>query len=122
MFFNEWLNVEGLDLSPTMLAMARVKLPDVPLHQGDMRVFVLPRQFDVIACPFSAIGYVRSLDETGTLRCALNPRTVRGDADAPPRCRAFRSDAFQRDTRTLSGNRHRVCRCVCCGWSGVRRV
>jgi SAM-dependent methyltransferase len=59
----EWIAVEGLDASESMLAVARRKLPDVALHHGDMRNFAIHRRFDVITCLFSAIGYVRSTDE-----------------------------------------------------------
>ena len=38
--------VEGLDLDPGMLDVARAKLPGVPFHQGDMRDFDLGRRFD----------------------------------------------------------------------------
>ncbi len=59
----EWIDVEGIDVSPSMLEVARRKLPGVPLHEGDMRTFALERRFDVITSLFSAIGYVRSVAE-----------------------------------------------------------
>lgn len=52
--------VEGLDLEPAMLELARREHPDVRFHQADMRTFDLGRRFDVLVCLFSAIGYVRS--------------------------------------------------------------
>ncbi|MFJ2741691.1 class I SAM-dependent methyltransferase [Streptomyces sp. NPDC087440] len=55
--------VEGLELSEPMLDLARAELPDVPLHQGDMRDFDLGRTFDVVTCLFASIGYVTSEDE-----------------------------------------------------------
>lgn len=51
---------EGLDLDPQMLALARQRYPDVPFHQGDMVDFALGRQFDVVTCLFSSIGYTRT--------------------------------------------------------------
>jgi SAM-dependent methyltransferase len=54
--------VEGLDLFAEMLGVARQRLPGVPFHQGDMADFDLGRQFDVITCLFSAIGYVKTRD------------------------------------------------------------
>ena len=54
--------VEGLDLDEGLLAVARERLPDVPLHHGDMRAFDLGRRFDVVTCLFSSIGYAASLD------------------------------------------------------------
>ena len=50
--------VEGADLSPAMLAVARGRLPGIPLHQADMRTLDLGRSFDAVICLFSSIGYV----------------------------------------------------------------
>ncbi len=60
--------VEGLDLSPAMLAISRSKLPDVPLHEADMVDFDLGRGFDAVVCLGSSVGYAT----TGTrLRRAI---------------------------------------------------
>jgi len=56
----EGYGVEGLDLDPEMLAVARERLPDVPFHEGDMAVFALGERFDAVVCMFSSIGYVRT--------------------------------------------------------------
>jgi SAM-dependent methyltransferase len=53
--------VEGLDLSAQLLTTARKRCPGVPFHQANMVNFDLPRQFDVIICLFSSIGYARTL-------------------------------------------------------------
>jgi SAM-dependent methyltransferase len=50
--------VEGLDLDPSLLAIARTRCPGVPLHVGDMVTMDLDRQFDAVTCLFSAIAYV----------------------------------------------------------------
>jgi SAM-dependent methyltransferase len=68
----------GLDLSPAMLAVARAKLPGVVLHAGDMRTFELGRPFDVVACLFSGIGYVRSVEELRTSVAAMARHVARG--------------------------------------------
>src|SRR5215471_3671310 len=52
--------VEGLDLDEQLLAIARHRNPDVPLHHADMIGFDLGHTFDVVTCLFSAIGYVKS--------------------------------------------------------------
>jgi SAM-dependent methyltransferase len=52
--------VEGLDLDPEMLGVARERLPNVPLHEGDMADFDLGKRFDAVVCMFSSIGYVRT--------------------------------------------------------------
>ena len=56
----EGYEVEGLDLDPEMLAVARERLPDVPFHEGDMAAFDLGERFDTVVCMFSSIGYVRT--------------------------------------------------------------
>jgi SAM-dependent methyltransferase len=52
---------EGVDLNDELLAIARAKCPGVTFHHGDMLDFDLGRQFDVVVCLFSAIGYVRTV-------------------------------------------------------------
>ena len=53
---------EGTDIDEGLLRVARERAPDVPLHRADMRDFDLGRQFDVVTCLFSAIGFVGSPD------------------------------------------------------------
>src|SRR6185436_8309724 len=52
--------VEGLDLDPEMLGVARERLPNVPLHEGDMADFELRKRFDAVVSMFSSIGYVKT--------------------------------------------------------------
>jgi SAM-dependent methyltransferase len=52
--------VEGVDIDPKMLELARARHPGVAFHQGDMADFDLGRTFDVVVCMFSSIGYVRT--------------------------------------------------------------
>jgi SAM-dependent methyltransferase len=56
----ERYDCQGLDLSREMLAIARSRLPGLPLHQADMAAFDLGRRFDAVVCLFSAIGYMTS--------------------------------------------------------------
>jgi len=53
---------EGLDLDANLLAIARERLPDTPLHHADMTSFDLGRRFDVVTCLFSAIGYAETVE------------------------------------------------------------
>lgn len=63
-------SVEGMDLSEDLLSVARQRLPDVPLHHGDMIDFALGKQFDVVTCLFSAIGHVMTVENLNkTLHC-----------------------------------------------------
>lgn len=56
----ERYQVQGIDINTNMLKIARKKLPGIRFNQGDMRSFDLHRQFDVITCLFSAIGYMKT--------------------------------------------------------------
>lgn len=56
----EDFEVEGLDLDDDMLAIARERLPGVPLHHGSFSDFELGRTFDVVTCLFSSIGYAQT--------------------------------------------------------------
>jgi SAM-dependent methyltransferase len=57
--------VEGLDLDPSMLDLARRRHPDVPFHRGDMRAFDVGHRFDAVVCLFASIAYCRSTAELG---------------------------------------------------------
>jgi SAM-dependent methyltransferase len=61
----ERYEVEGLDLDPEMLAVARERLPDVAFHEADMASFDLGRRFDAVVCLFSSIGYVKTEERLG---------------------------------------------------------
>jgi SAM-dependent methyltransferase len=52
------LECAGLDADAGMLALARLRCPDLSFTQADMVDFDLGRHFDVVTCLFSAIGYV----------------------------------------------------------------
>jgi ubiquinone/menaquinone biosynthesis C-methylase UbiE len=52
--------VEGLDAEPAMIAIARERLPDVPLHVARMQDFLVEGRFAIVQCLFSSIGYVKS--------------------------------------------------------------
>lgn len=66
-----WYRVEGVDLDGGLLAVARERVPDVPLHEADMQELDLGRRFDVVTCLFSSIGYVRSATGLGQAVAAL---------------------------------------------------
>ncbi len=60
-FLSRHYQVEGLDLDPGLLEVARRENPGLVFHQGDMTSFDLGRQFDVVTCLFSSIGYAKTL-------------------------------------------------------------
>jgi SAM-dependent methyltransferase len=53
-------DIEGLDVDPELLEIARRRNPGIPFHQADMIDFDLGHQFDVATCLFSSIGYVKT--------------------------------------------------------------
>jgi SAM-dependent methyltransferase len=55
--------VEGIDLDPTMIRIARERLGETaPLHVGDMSEFDLGRTFDVVTCLFSSVAYTVTVE------------------------------------------------------------
>lgn len=60
-FADEFVHVEGLDLSESMVEFSRQRLPGVPVHVGDLCDFDLGRRFDAITCLFSSIAQVGDL-------------------------------------------------------------
>ncbi|MFF5073147.1 methyltransferase domain-containing protein [Micromonospora olivasterospora] len=56
-------HVEGVDVSPDMCAVARGKLPGVPIHEADMLGLDLGHRFDAVCCLYSALGYLSSTRE-----------------------------------------------------------
>jgi SAM-dependent methyltransferase len=51
---------EGVDLSRSMLRIARQKAPKAKLHHGDITECTLGKRFDVVLCPFDTINHVTS--------------------------------------------------------------
>lgn len=75
---SERFEVEGLDLSSDMLAIARARLPDVPLHEGNMCDFSLDKKFDAVTCLFSSIGYASSTDDLAHAARCMSDHLVDG--------------------------------------------
>ncbi len=61
-YLRDYYQVEGLDLNPDMLKIARQRCPGVPFHQANMVDFRLNHNFDVVICLFSSIAYVKTLE------------------------------------------------------------
>ncbi len=55
-------DVDGLDLDPAFVAIARAKHATGRFDQADMSEFALGRQYDAVLCLFSSIGYLVTLD------------------------------------------------------------
>jgi SAM-dependent methyltransferase len=75
----EHYRVEGVDLDPEMLAIARERLGgEVPLHAADVTDFDLGRTFDVVTCLFSSIAYVRTPEGLGRAMANLSGHAAPG--------------------------------------------
>jgi SAM-dependent methyltransferase len=54
--------VDGVDLNPDFLHLARQKHPSGRFFEADMTAFSLPHRYDAVLCLFSSIGYLTTLD------------------------------------------------------------
>jgi SAM-dependent methyltransferase len=71
--------VEGVDLDPEMIALAREHLgSDVPLHVADMTNLALGRTFDVVTCLFSSMAYAQTEDHLRAAVAALTRHVSTG--------------------------------------------
>lgn len=62
--------VDGVDLDPAFVRIAKEKHPAGRFFEADMSDFHLSRQYDAVLCLFSSIGYLRTLDRVArTLTC-----------------------------------------------------
>ena len=66
-YLSRYYEVSGLDLSSTMLSIARNKLPDVPLYQSDMAKFRYDRSFDAIICMNDSVNHLLTFPEWKSL-------------------------------------------------------
>jgi SAM-dependent methyltransferase len=57
--------VDGLDLDPAFVRIARQKNPAGRFLEADMSDFHLSDRYDTVLCLFSSIGYLRTLDRVG---------------------------------------------------------
>jgi SAM-dependent methyltransferase len=77
-YLKEYFDVEGLDINPELLELARQRNPGVPFHRGDMIDFDLGQTFDVVTCLFSSIGYVKTLDNVEKAAACMARHLVPG--------------------------------------------
>ena len=67
----EWYQVEGFDVSPPMLALARTRLPDARIFEADYRTVALEPRFDAVVCLYGSIGYLTDQEELRRTCAAL---------------------------------------------------
>lgn len=61
-YLQKYYQVEGIDISPELLEVARQASPEITFHQANMVDFNLGHSFDVVICLFSAIAYVKTIE------------------------------------------------------------
>lgn len=59
-YLQDHFQVSGVDLSESMLAVARKKFPHLSFYRGNMIDFSLDKQFDIITCMYGSIGFVKT--------------------------------------------------------------
>jgi ubiquinone/menaquinone biosynthesis C-methylase UbiE len=57
----DFYRVEGIDINPDLLEIARKRCPNILFHEKDMVSFELDSNYDVVTCLFSSIGYVKTV-------------------------------------------------------------
>lgn len=72
--------VDGIDLDPAFVRLARQKHSAGRFFEADMSDFRLPHRYDAVMCLFSSIGYLKTLDRVrralACFREHLNPGGV----------------------------------------------
>lgn len=63
--------VEGADLDPALLDIARQRLVGISLHVADFTDFDLGRSYDAVTCMFSAIGYAHTQERLDAAIAAM---------------------------------------------------
>ena len=67
---SERYKVDGIDVDPDFVVQARLKVPMGEFIASDMRRFAIGKQYDVVQCLFSSIGYLTEpQDVVNALRC-----------------------------------------------------
>jgi ubiquinone/menaquinone biosynthesis C-methylase UbiE len=61
-------DVEGVDVSLDFIKIARSKLPKTKFYVGDMRTFSTGKEYNIVTCLFSSIGFMNTL---GQLQSAI---------------------------------------------------
>jgi 2-polyprenyl-3-methyl-5-hydroxy-6-metoxy-1,4-benzoquinol methylase len=71
-YFKRHFNVTGVDLTSSMLDLARLTNPEITYLEGDMRCVNLNKKFDVVAIPDSIDYMVTYQDLKQLVKTALN--------------------------------------------------
>jgi SAM-dependent methyltransferase len=70
--------VDGLDVEPAFVRIAREKHPEGRFFEADMSDFRLPQRYDVVMCLFSSIGYLRTVDRVSRAFACFRQHLLEG--------------------------------------------
>lgn len=76
--FVDRFEVTGVDVSEEMLALARERVPEARLVQGDVTSLDLGESFDAVTCLFGVIGYVETWTNLDTALARVAPHLAPG--------------------------------------------
>jgi len=62
LYMKERYHIQGMDLNPGFIEIARQKNPECNYSCADMAGFDLGCRFDIVTCLFSSIGYVKTVE------------------------------------------------------------
>src|SRR5215471_8185987 len=69
-FLSAEYHVDGIDLNPEFIRIAKSKNPAGDYRVADMIHFELEKRYDAVVCLFSSIGYVQTIENLhATLAC-----------------------------------------------------
>jgi len=69
-YLKKEFKIDGIDLNKEFINIAKKKNPNCKYHISDMVDFELDKQYDILICLFSSIGYVKTFERlTSTLKC-----------------------------------------------------
>jgi SAM-dependent methyltransferase len=61
-FLKDDYSIDGIDLNPEFVSIAKTKNPNGNFYSADMTHFQLNKKCDIVMCLFSSIGYVQTLE------------------------------------------------------------
>jgi len=70
--------IDGIDLEPTFVDLARERCPQGRFQVGDMADFDMGRSYDAVICLFSSIGYVKTGERLASTARAIFRHLVPG--------------------------------------------
>lgn len=71
-------DIEGLDLSKSMLNLARLKFPRINFLESDARNFTLPKRYSLIISTFDSLNHMENVDDLSAVFSSVYRHLVNG--------------------------------------------